>query len=141
MWMQKSCEPEPSRRRRWYIGKYLIGIGVAATLMALCVGWPIYDAVAQANDGTLTVEECLAEGNASIDPIAEELIKEGIIGENLLSTKVTDGMCEDVLQRAPDDTPVQRLLTAQNYTQEKHPTESGLREAAAKGTGAQRPAD
>ena len=140
MWMQRSCEPEPSGHWRWYIGKYLIGIGVAAALMALCVGWPIYDAVAQTNDGTLTVEECLAEGNASIDPIAEELIKEGIIGENLLSTKVTDGMCEDVLQRAPDDTPVQRLVTAQNYIQENQRIENAIREAAAKGTGAKRPA-
>jgi hypothetical protein len=140
VWMQESCEPGHFGRRRRYFGKYLIGIGVAATLMALCVGWPIYDAVAQANDGTLTVEECLAEGNASIDPIAEELIKEGIIGENLLSTKVTDGMCEDVLQRAPDDTPVQRLVTAQNYIQENQRIENAIREAAAKGTGAKGPA-
>jgi hypothetical protein len=140
MWMQKTCEPEPSCHRRWYIGKYLIRIGVAAALMALCVGWPIYDAVAQANDGTLTVEECLAEGNASIDPIAEDLIKEGIIGENLLSTKVTDGMCEDVLQRAPDDTPVQRLVTAQNYIQENQLIVNAIREAAAEGTDAKGPA-
>src|SRR5215216_6337649 len=140
MWMQKSCEPEPSCRRRWYIGKYLIGIGVAATLMALCVDWPIYDAVAQANHGTLTVEECLAEGNASIDPIAKDLIAQGIIGENLLSTKVTDGMCEDVLQRAAGDTPVQRLVTAQNYIQENQLIENAIREAAAKGTDAKGPA-
>src|SRR5215217_7772909 len=140
MWMHTSCEPEPSCHRRWYIGKYLIGIGVAAALMALCVGWPIYDAVAQANHGTLTVEECLAEGNASIDPIAKDLIAQGIIGENLLSTKVTDGMCEDVLQRAPDDTPVQRLVTAQNYIQENQLIENAIREAAAKGTDAKGPA-
>src|SRR5215218_3955760 len=127
-------------RRRRYFGKYLIGIGVAAALMALCVGWPIYDAVAQANHGTLTVEECLAEGNASIDPIAKDLIAQGIIGENLLSTKVTDGMCEDVLQRAPDDTPVQRLVTAQNYIQENQLIENAIREAAAKGTDAKGPA-
>jgi len=108
--------------------------------MALCVDWPIYDAVAQANHGTLTVEECLAEGNASIDPIAKDLIAQGIIGENLLSTKVTDGMCEDVLQRAPDDTPVQRLVTAQNYIQENQLIENAIREAAAKGTDAKGPA-
>src|ERR671911_451059 len=138
--MQKSCEPDPSCRRRWDIGKYLIAIGIAAALMALCVGWPIYDAVAQANDGTLTVEECLAESNAAIDPIAEDLIKEGIIGENLLSTKVTDGICEDVLQRAPDDTPVQRLVTAQNYIQENQLIENTIREAAAKSTDAKGPA-
>jgi hypothetical protein len=80
MWMQESCGPELFCRRRWYILKYLIGIGVAAALMALCVGWPIHDAVAQTNDGTLTVEECLGDANASVDPIAEVLIKEGSSG-------------------------------------------------------------
>src|SRR3712207_63683 len=129
MWMQEPCGPELFCRRRRYILKYLIGIGVAAALMALCVGWPIYDAVAQTNDGTLTVEECLGDANASVDPIAEVLIKEGIIGENLLSTNVTDGMCEDVLQRAPDGTPVQRLVTAQNYVQEIELIENAIREA------------
>jgi hypothetical protein len=128
--MQESCGPELFCRRRWYILKYLIGIGVAAALMALCVGWPIHDAVAQTNEGTLTVEECLGDANASVDPIAEVLIKEGIIRENLLSTNVTDGMCEDMLQRAPDGTPVQRLVTAQNYLQEIELIENAIREAA-----------
>jgi hypothetical protein len=122
---------------RPYIIRNLIGTGVAV-LVLLCVGWPVYYAVAQANHGTLTVEECLAEGNASMDPIAEDLIKEGIIGENLLSTKVTDGMCEDVLERTPDGTPVQRFVTAQNYIQEIKLIENAIREAAgeaaAKGT-------
>src|SRR5215213_3983906 len=138
MWMQKSCEPEPSCRRRWYIGKYLIGIGVAATLMALCVGWPIYDAVAQANDGTLTVEECLGNTNVSIDPVAEDLIAQGIIAEDLLPTKVTNGMCEDMLEQAADGTLVGRLVAAQNYVQDTKLIEYTIREAtgeaAAKGT-------
>jgi hypothetical protein len=47
MWMQESCGPELFCRRRRYILKYLIGIGVAVALMALCVGWPIYNAAAQ----------------------------------------------------------------------------------------------
>src|SRR5215210_6763534 len=143
MWMQQSCEPEPSCRRRWYIGKYLIGIGVAATLMALCVGWPIYDAAAQTNDGTLTVEESLGNTNASIDPVAEDLIAQGIIGEDLLPTKVTNGMCEDMLEQAADGTPVGRLVAAQNDVQDIKLIEYTIREAtgeaAAKGTDAKGP--
>src|SRR5829696_98543 len=143
MWMQESCEPEPSCRRRWYIGKYLIGIGVAAALMALCVGWPIYDAVAQANDYTLTVEECLGNTNASIEPIAEDLTEQGIIAEDLLPTKVTNGMCEDMLKQAADGTPVGRLVAAQNYIQDIKLIEYTIREAtgeaAAKGIDAKGP--
>jgi uncharacterized membrane protein YgcG len=143
VWMQESCEPGHFGRRRRYFGKYLIGIGVAATLMALCVGWPIYDAVAQANDGTLTVEECLGNTNASIDPIAEDLIAQGIIAEDLLPTKVTDGMCEEMLEQAADGTLVGRLVAAQNYVQDIKLIEYTIREAtgeaAAKRTDAKGP--
>src|SRR5215208_853257 len=144
VWMQESCEPGHFGRRRRYFGKYLIGIGVAAALMALCVGWPIYDAVAQTNDYTLTVEECLGNTNASIDPIADDLTEQGIIAADLLSTKVTDGMCEDMLEQAADGTPVGRLVAAQNYVQDIKLIEYTIREAtgeaAAKGTDAKGPA-
>jgi hypothetical protein len=65
------------------------------------------------------------------------LIKEGIISENLLPTKVTDSMCEHMLARAPDGTLVQTLVAAQNYIQEIKLIETSIRkgegEAAAKG--------
>src|SRR5215213_3254998 len=142
--MQESWFTGIFGRRRRYFGKYRIGIGVAAALIALCVGWPIYDAVAQANDGTLTVEECLGNTNASIDPIAEDLIEQGIIAEDLLPTKVTNGMCEDMLEQAADGTPVGRLVAAQNYIQDIKLIEYTIRkatdEAAAKGTDAKGPA-
>jgi len=133
-------------RSRQYTGNYLIGTGVAV-LVALCVGCPIYDAVAQTSDatddGTLTVEECLVNTNASIDPIAEDLIEQGIIAEDLLPTKVTNGMCEDMLAQAADGTPVGRLVAAQNYVQDIKLIEYTIRkatgEAGAKRTDAKGP--
>jgi len=130
-------------RSRQYAGNYLIGTGVAV-LVALCVGCPIYDAEAQTSDatddGTLTVEECLGNTNASIDPIAEDLIEQGIIAEDLLPTKVTNSMCEDMLEQAADGTPVGRLVAAQNYVQDIKLIEYTIRqakgEAAAKGSDA-----
>jgi hypothetical protein len=127
-------------RSRQYAGNYLIGTGVAV-LVALCVACPIYDAVAQTSDGTddgtLTVEECLGKTNASIDPIAEDLMKQGIIAVDLLPTRVTDGMCEEMLKQAADGTPVGRLVAAQNYVQDIKLIEYTIRratgEAAAKG--------
>lgn len=138
----KSCGPELFCHRRRHIGKYLIGIGVAAALMALCVGWLVHDVAAQTNDvtddGTLTVAECLSEVSASVGPVGQVFIKEGIIEENLLSTMVTNGMCEDMLERAPDGKSVQTLVAAQNYIQEikliEHSIRGAAGEAAAKGS-------
>src|SRR5215208_4384144 len=134
-------------RSRQHAGKYLVGTGIAV-VVALWVSYPIYDAVAQTSDatdnGTLTVEECLGNTNASIDPIAEDLIAQGIIAEDLLPTKVTDGMCEEMLEQAADGTLVGRLVAAQNYIQDIKLIEYTIRkatdEAAAKGTDAKGPA-
>jgi hypothetical protein len=141
MWMPRSCEPVLCCRRRRHISRCLIGIGGAVALMALCVGWLAYDVAAQTNDaaddGTQTVGECLGEVSTSVGPVEEALIKEDIIAETLLPTKLTDGMCEDMLGRAPDGTLVQTLVAAQNYIQEIKLIENSILEAegeaAAKG--------
>jgi hypothetical protein len=123
------------RRMRPYIGRHLLGIGAAAVVVVtLCVGWPVYKGVAQTNDAptdaTLTVGQCIG-ANATIDPLEETLIKEDVIEENLLQSKVTNGMCEDMLAPISDGTPAQKLLTAQNYMQEINLIERSMREAAA----------
>lgn len=135
--MLKSCDPELFYRRRQYVGKYLVDLGVAAALMALCVGWPVSDAAAQTNDrpedSTLTVRECLSEANTSVGPTGQALMKEGVIEENLLSTMITNSMCEDTLKRAPNGKPVQMLVAAQNYIQEIELIEDSIRGAAREG--------
>jgi hypothetical protein len=120
---------------RPYIGRHLLGIGAAAVVVVtLCVGWPVYKGVAQTNDAptdaTLTVGQCIG-ANATIDPLEETLIKEDVIEENLLQSKVTNGMCEDMLAPISDGTPAQKLLTAQNYMQEINLIERSMRKAAA----------
>ena len=123
------------RRMRPYVGRHLLGIGAAAVVVVtLCVGWPVYQGVAQTNDAptdaTLTVGQCIG-ANATIDPLEETLIKEDVIEENLLQSKVTNSMCEDMLAPISDGTPAQKLLTAQNYMQEIKLIERSMREAAA----------
>src|SRR5215212_9266407 len=131
VWMPRSCEPVRFCRRRRYIGRCLIGVAVA--LMALCVCSIVYEVSAKTNDaaddGTLTVGQCLSEVSTSVGPVGEAFIKEGIIAETLLSTKVTDDMCKDMLERAPDGTLVQTLVAAQNYIQEIKLIENSIREA------------
>src|SRR5918994_775732 len=127
---------------RPYIVRHLIGTGVAAVVVvALCWGWLIYDAVAQvddaADDGILTVGQCI-DANVSFRPVEEALVKEAIIEKDLLQTNVTNGMCEDMLERTSDGTPVRMLVAAQNYVQEIALIEGAMRRvassAAAKGT-------
>jgi hypothetical protein len=121
-------------RMRPYIVRHLFGIGTAAVVVvALCWGWPVYDGVAQADDAAadaiLTVGQCIG-ANTTIGPLEETLIKEDIIEEDLLRTKVTDGMCKDMLEPIPDGTPARKLGAAQNYIQEINLIERAMREAA-----------
>ena len=120
-------------RMRLYSIRYLIGTGAAAVVVAFCVGWLVYDGVAPVDaavdNDILTVGQCI-DANATIDPLEETLIEEGIIEENLLQTKVTNGMCKDMLEQITDGTPVRRLVAAQNYMQEIKLIEQAMREAA-----------
>jgi hypothetical protein len=124
------------RRMRPYVGRHLLGIGTAAVVVViLCVGWPVYHSVAQTNDAptdaTLTVGQCIGANATTIDPLEETLIKEDVIEENLLQSKLTNSMCEDMLAPISDGTPAQKLLTAQNYMQEINLIERSMRKAAA----------
>jgi hypothetical protein len=121
---------------RPYVGRHLLGIGTAAVVVViLCVGWPVYHSVAQTNDAptdaTLTVGQCIGANATTIDPLEETLIKEDVIEENLLQSKLTNSMCEDMLAPISDGTPAQKLLTAQNYMQEINLIERSMRKAAA----------
>jgi hypothetical protein len=118
---------------RAYIVRHLFGIGAAGVVVvALCWGWPVYDGVAQvdnaADDANLTVRTCIG-ANATSASLEEALIKEDIIEEDLLQTKVTNGMCKEMLKPITDDTPVRKLLAAQNYIQEINLIEGAMSEA------------
>jgi hypothetical protein len=127
------------RRMRPYIGRHLLGIGAAAVVVVtLCVGWPVYDSVAQVDAAVdneiLSVGQCIDANDASVGPLEEALIKEDIIEEDLLQTKVTNVMCKDMLERIPNGTPVRKLVAAQNYIQEIELIEEAMRKAADEAT-------
>ena len=115
-------------------------------VVALCLGWPVNDGVTQAddaaNDAILTVGTCIG-ANAKGGSLEEALVKEDIIEEDLLQTKVTNGMCKEMLEPIPDGTPVRQLLAAQNYIQEINLIEGAMSkaadEAATRGTDAKGP--
>src|SRR5215211_346341 len=114
---------------RPYIDRYLFGIGIAvAVVLALCLAWPVDDGVTQADDGAiLTVGACIG-ASAKGDSLQEVLIEKGVIEEDLLQTRVTSGMCEDMLDSG--GTPAQKLVAAQNYVQEIELIEGAMQEAA-----------
>jgi hypothetical protein len=120
---------------RSYVVTQLFSPKAAAAVvvaMALCWGWPVYDGVAQvdgaADDAILTVERCIGS-EATIGPLEETLIKEDIIEKDLLQTEVTNVMCKDMLEPAPDGAPLEKLTAAQNYIQEIKLIEGAMEEA------------
>jgi hypothetical protein len=113
------------RRIRSYVIRELLGPAAAVAVVgALCLGCNAAD------DVTLTVGQCIG-GNATNGPVEEALIKEDIIEENLLQTKVTKVACEDMLKPISGSTRQQKLAAAQRYIQEIKLIEEAMREAAA----------
>ena len=123
--------------------EYIFGTGgLAVVVVALCLGWPVYNSVAQiddaADDNTLTVEQCIDATDDSADSVEEVLIEEDLIDEGLLPAKVTNDTCKDMLEPISDATLVRRLLAAQNYMQEIKLVKGAMREAAGR-SAARRP--
>jgi hypothetical protein len=123
---------------RAYIERHIFGTGALAVIVvALCLGWPDHDGVARANDAAddaiLKVRTCIEDSDEASDisdSLKEALIKADVIEKDLLQTKVTNGMCKEMLQPIHDGTPVRKLLTAQNYIQNIELIEGAMREAA-----------
>jgi hypothetical protein len=119
------------------MSKCLSGAGVVTILAALCMSWPVRDGAAQVNGATsdeeLTVEQCI-NGNTdtSIDPAEEkELIRAGII-ENKLDELITKEVCEEIIDRTPGGTPVERAIAADNVIHEREIVQRSMK-AAVKG--------
>jgi hypothetical protein len=113
------------RRMRSYVIRELFGPAAAVAVVgALCLGCNAAD------DVTLTVGQCIGD-NATNGPVEEALIKEDIIDENLLQTKVTKVVCEDMLKPISGSTRLQKLAAAQRYIQEIKLIEEAMRKAAA----------
>jgi hypothetical protein len=112
---------------RAYIARHLLAIGALSAVVVLCLIWLVYKGVAD-ND-VLTVEQCIdATDDATFNEKA--LIEEDLIDEGLLQTRVTNGMCKDMLESLPDGTLQQKLSASQNYIQEIKLIESAMSEAA-----------
>ncbi len=122
---RKERKAEVFRRMRSYVIRRLFGPAAAvAVVAALCLGCN------PADDVTLTVGQCIGD-NATNGPVEEALIKEDIIEENLLETKVTKVVCEDMLKPISGSTRLQKLAAAQRYIQEIKLIEGTMRKAAA----------
>jgi hypothetical protein len=122
---------------RSYIGERLIGAGFATALTALCMSWMAYHGAAQANnttDGdTLTARQCIdSNTDGSVEPLEKALIKEGIIKVGLNEMTLTSEMCEEIIERTPGGTPVERAVAAANLTQELDIIEESMVDAAGK---------
>jgi hypothetical protein len=122
---------------RSYSGKRLIGAGFAAALTALFMSLMAFHGAVHANntpDGdTLTARRCIdSNTDGSVQPLEEALIKEGIIKVGLDKMTMTGEMCEEVIERTPGGTPVERGVAAANLIQELEIIEESMVDAAGK---------
>jgi hypothetical protein len=122
--------------RRYIISKYFITtVIVAVVTTLLCLSWTSRDGATQPNDpvsdDVLTVEQCINDNtDASIKPIEKKiLVKAGIIEEQLSNMTVTKEVCRGIVARTPDGSPVERIIAADNVTQEIGVIQKSMKEA------------
>src|SRR5215212_9728369 len=104
--------------------KSLKAVGLAATVAIIvgvsglaCAGPALIDKTT--DDDHLTAEQCIDDNTlGSVEPYEQALVREGIVDTDLDEIRITHGICEEVIERAPDDSPIARAAVIGNLTQE-----------------------
>src|SRR5215218_8653537 len=96
-----------------YFDKSLIVVGFAATVALVgvsglaCAGPALIDKTT--DDDHLTAEQCIDDNTlGSVEPYEQALVREGIVDTDLDEIRITHGMCEEVIERAPGGSPIAR---------------------------------
>jgi hypothetical protein len=121
-----------------YFDKSLKAVGLAATVAIVGVSSLACAGPAQGNkvtaDDLLTAEQCI-DTNAtkgSVEPFEDALVAEGIVDTNLDKISITHGMCEEIIERTPGGSPVERAAAVGNLTQELEIIKKSMEDAAEK---------
>jgi hypothetical protein len=119
-----------------YFDKSLKAVGLAATLAIVGVSSLACTGPAQGNkvtDGHLTAQQCIDNRTAgSVEPFEEDLVAEGLVNTELNKIPITRGMCEEIIERTPDGSPIARAAVAGNLTQELQIIKKSMEDASGK---------
>jgi hypothetical protein len=120
-----------------YFDKSLKAVGLAATVAIVGVTSLAYAGLAQGNKGTdddpLTAEQCIDNNTAgSVEPFEEDLVAEGLVNTELNKISITQGMCQEIIERTPGGSPIARVAAVGNLTQELQIIKKSMEEASGK---------
>src|SRR5215216_3150266 len=120
-----------------YFDKSLKAVGLVATVAIVGVISLACSGPAQGNKVThdlLTAEQCIDNYTAgsSVESFQEDLIAEGLVSTELNKMSLTHGMCEEIIERTPDGSPIARAAVAGNLTQELQTIKKSMEDASGK---------
>ena len=120
-----------------YFDKSLKAVGLAATVAIVGVLSLACSGPAQGykvtDDDLLTAEQCIDNNTAgSVASFEEDLVAEGLVNTELNKIPITRGMCEEIIERTPDGSPIARAAVVGNLTQELKIIKKSMEDASGK---------
>src|SRR5918995_2930131 len=117
--------------------KGLKAVGLAATVAVVGVSSLACAGPAQGNkvtdDDLLTAEQCIDNNTVgSVEPFEEDLVAEGLVNTELNKISITQGMCEEIIERTPGGSPIARAAVVGNLTQELQIIKKSMEDASGK---------
>ena len=121
---------------RSHFQRNLLATGFAATVTVMslislaCAGSVGVESAADRN--VLTAEQCIDNNSAagSVEPLEEAIISAGVVDEDLGKITITQDMCNEVVERTPGGSPVERAAAVGNLTQELRIIENSMEDAS-----------
>ena len=103
---------------------------VTGLILLSCTGPATVEKAADEN--ALTAEQCIDNNSAagSIEPLEGSLVNTGIVNKDLDEITLSQDMCEEVVERTPGGSPVERAAAVGNLTQELRIIENSMEEAS-----------
>jgi hypothetical protein len=124
---------------RSYFDNRLIAAGFMATVAMVSIGWlacagPPAQVDKTTDDEVLTAKQCIDEHTTKgyVEPLEDALVAEGIVDADLDKLSFTHGMCEEIIERTPGGSPVERAAAIGNLTQELEIIRKSMEDAADK---------
>jgi hypothetical protein len=107
------------------------GLAVVAGLISLaCTGPPA--AEKDADENAVTAEQCIDDKSTDgpVEPLEDALLTAGVVEKDLEEITLTQDMCQEVVERTPGGSPVERAAAVGNLTQELGIIENSMEDAS-----------
>jgi hypothetical protein len=119
-----------------YFDESLRAVGLAATVAIVVVSSLACASPTQGNkvtDDHMTAQQCIDNKTAgSVEPFEEDLVAEGLVNTELNKINITQGMCEEIIERTPGGSPIARAAVVGNLTQELQIIKNSMEDASGK---------